>query len=137
MNLYYLFPVGTISSFILVDFMAAKSISTGATLYEWGPKYIIGTCKDFMMAIVPVDTWYGALSKVMTVSYRHKGLSLSSFLTKSLMYIAMILESVLTWVNEAYRLPRVSKAIIIVILGNTCFFATELVVPNDLHFMRL
>ena len=47
----------------------------------------------------------------------------------------MILESVLTWVQERYTRPQLSSAAIMLILGATYLDGTEFVLPFCRHFM--
>ena len=74
---------------------------------------------------------------MITVLVLQSDLSLSSLLTRCRIYIDIIFVFVLTYVNEAYILPRVSKPIIMLILGETYFIGKELVEPYGLHFILL
>ena len=123
----YCFDVGILSSLSYFDLIAANSISIGAQLYEWGPKNITGMLRYYIVYKVSFDKWYGAPSINTIVSFRHLGLSLSSCFVRWYRYNENTKLSVFYYVNDAYKLPILSNAIIIDILGATCFLGLEFI----------
>jgi len=115
----------------------AKNNSHGAASYEWGPRNIIGILRVSNIFIEPFDVWYGALSRIITVSLLQFYLCLSSFFTKLVKKMSIIVVFEFVWVSDKKTSPVLSIATIIEILGDISVTATELVDPFTLHFRRL
>ena len=127
------------------SFKAAKTDSTGAVEYEYGPENITLTPNRANRFLILALVCHFALSSRIIESSYQPGDSWSSCRNKCLRNSNMILASVFAYVNAHHIFPLESRANINEILGATCLSVmdpaesegTQILLKNRVWFSQL
>ena len=128
--------MGRRSGFKLPSLRAAKTSSTGAAEYEYGPENIIGSPIRAILSFISALLCHAALSSRIMESSCHPGDSRSSYRMRYLRNNVITSASVFACVREYHNLPSVSNATIKDILGATYLSVIEPEESVGTHILR-